>query len=129
MVMQGVTKTNDQLAAALGRGDASGCAAVYTEDAKLLPPNSPLVTGKQAIQAFWQGGIDMGIKGATLQTVELEEHGDTVIEVGTYTLDIQPEGADLMKDQGKYVVIFKRQTDGSWKLATDMFNSDLPAAG
>ena len=70
----------------------------------------------------------MGFKRATLHTADLEEHGDTAIEVGSYTLDIQPEGGNLITDIGKYVVVFKRQADGSWKLATDIFNSDMPAA-
>ncbi len=125
--MQGIQDTNNQFLEALAKGDAAGCADVYPEDGKLLPTNSPILTGRQAIQEFWQGAINMGVKGATLQTVELDEQGDTAIEIGAYTLDIQPEGADAMKDVGSYVVVWKSQSDGSWKWAVDIFNTDLPA--
>ena len=84
MVMQGFQNTNNQFLEALAKGDAAGCAAVYPEDGKLLPTNSPILTGRQAIQEFWQGAINMGVKGATLQTVELDEQGDTAIEIGAY---------------------------------------------
>ena len=126
MVMQGIQTTIEQFVQALARGDAAGCAGVYPEDGKLLPTNSPMLTGRQAIQEFWQGAIDMGVKSATLQTLELDEQGDTAIEIGAYTLDIQPEGADAIKDIGKYIVVWKRQSDGSWKWAVDMINTDLP---
>lgn len=128
MVMQVIESTNAQLIEALRRGDAAGCAAAYPEDGKILPTNSPMLSGRQAIQEFWQGAINMGVKGATLRTVELEEIGTTAIEIGAYTMDIQPAGGQAMKDTGKYVVIWKRQSDGSWKIAVDIFNTDLPAA-
>ena len=128
MVTQVISDINRQVVDALRRGDAAAFAALYTDDARLLPPNSPMLTGRQAIQAYWHGAIDSGVGDLTLHTVQLEEIGDTAIEVATYTLDIQPPGGDAAKDVGKAGVIWKRQADGPWKLAVDMFSSDLPAA-
>ncbi len=89
----------------------------------LLPTGSDAVTGKPAIQAFWQGAMDMGIKGLGLEIVELEDHGSTAIEVGNYSLS--SEGEEVI-DRGKYVVIWK-QEDGRWKLHRDIWNSNTPA--
>lgn len=114
-----------QFIAAFNRGDATGAAAVYTADGQVLPPNSAIVTGRQAIQTFWQGAMDMGIKAVTLETVEVERYGHTAYEVGTFTL----QGAEgQVIDAGKYVVIWK-QEDGQWKLHRDIFNSSRPASG
>jgi uncharacterized protein (TIGR02246 family) len=109
--------------ATFNRGDAAGLAALYTENGQILPPNSDFVTGRQAIQAFWQGAMDMGIKSVKLETVEVEGYGDTAIEVGKYTLSGE---AGQVLDTGKYIVIFK-QVDGQWKLHRDIFNSSMPA--
>ena len=128
MARQAIETANQQFLDALGRGNAAGCAAVYAENAKIFPSNSPMLSGRKAIQEFWQGAIDSGLKGATLTIVELEEHGDMAIEVGAYTLDLRPKGGPPAKDEGKYVVVWKRQGDGSWKLAIDIFNTNLPPA-
>jgi uncharacterized protein (TIGR02246 family) len=110
---------------AFRRGDAAGAAAVYTSDGQVLPPNHEFVTGRQAIQAFWQGAMDMGIKVVTLDTVEVEGLGQTAYEVGTFTL----QGAEgQVLDAGKYVVIWKQEA-GQWKLHRDIFNSSRPAPG
>ena len=60
-----------------------------------------------------------------LDTVEAEEHGDTAIEIGKYTLN--GEAGNVM-DSGKYVVI-RKQEDGQWKLHRDIWNSSLSAQG
>jgi uncharacterized protein (TIGR02246 family) len=104
-------------------GNAAGMAALYTENGQLLPPNSDFVTGRQAIQGFFQAFFDMGIKEAVLESVEVEGHGDTAIEVGKYTL--KGEGGQEL-DAGKYIVIWKRE-EGQWKLHRDIFNSSMPA--
>ncbi|MFC1715447.1 YybH family protein, partial [Candidatus Poribacteria bacterium] len=80
----------------------------------------------QAVQAFWQGGLDMGIQKATLDTVEVQVRGDIACEVGEYTLVIQPTADQTIKDKGKYVVVWKKR-DGSWKLDVDIWNTSLPA--
>jgi ketosteroid isomerase-like protein len=69
--------------------------------------------------------MGMGIAEATLKTIELEAHGDTANEIGAYTLRAGDGG---VLDQGKYVVIWKRE-GGQWKLHRDIWNSSLPAPG
>jgi ketosteroid isomerase-like protein len=74
----------EKFMAAFSRGDAAGCAALYTEQGQLLPPNSDVIAGKQAIQTFWQSAMHMGITAVKLETAEVEGHGNTANEVGTY---------------------------------------------
>ncbi len=104
-------------------GDAEGMADLYTREGQLLPTGSDVVTGHDAIAGFWQGAFDMGIKKATLETVEVESCGDTAVEVGRYTLS--GEGGQMM-DRGKYVVIWMKE-DGRWKLHRDIWNSSMAA--
>jgi ketosteroid isomerase-like protein len=102
-VRDAIAATNRTFMEAFGKGNASGAVAVYTRDAKLLPPNSDFVSSAQAIRGFWQGAMDMGVKQARLETVELEVHGEAAFEVGTYVL----EGAGGQPlDSGKYMVVW-----------------------
>ena len=114
-----IVAANQKWMAAVEQGDAAGMAALYTRNAQLLPTNSDFVSGSEAIQTFWQGVMDMGIKQAHLETVEAEGMGNTAYEVGKYTL-YADEGQIV--DHGKYVVIWK-QEDGQWKLHTDIWNT------
>ena len=109
---------------AFNRGDPAGIAALYTAEAQILPPNSEPIIGLPGIQGFWQAVMDMGLKSATLETVELEGHGDTAIEIGRYTLS---DGSGNEADRGKYIVVW-RQDGGQWKLHHDIWNSSLPPA-
>jgi ketosteroid isomerase-like protein len=102
-------------------------AACYTSDAQLLPPNAPALTGTESITAFWQGAMSMGIKDAKLETQQVEFSGELAIEVGQYTLTIQPEGSAAMTDVGKYIVIWKND-GGVWKLHIDIWNTNTAMA-
>lgn len=107
-----------------GRGEAADLAQLYTADGQLFPGGSDVVAGHPAIESFWSAVMDMGIAAAQLETVELEDHGDTAIEVGRYTLETT-EGA--VADRGKYVVVWKNDGD-NWKLHRDIWNTSLPPA-
>lgn len=120
-----IKANNKALGAAVAAGDAKAVGKMYTSRAKLMPPSADFFKGTKAITAFWQGAIDMGIRGATLKSVEVEQLGTTAIEVGTYTL-ASADGTVL--DKGKYVVVWKKD-GGVWKLHHDIFNSSVaPAA-
>src|SRR5438034_9342051 len=91
MTMAGDVRTligvvNTRFLNAFRSGDAPAMANCYTAGAQLLPANSDFVQGTAAIRMFWQGAVDMGLKDASLETIEVEEHGDTAIEVGRYRL-------------------------------------------
>jgi ketosteroid isomerase-like protein len=118
-----ITAANQVFMDAFARG-ATTMGSLYTTDAQLMPPNSDVVKGTTAIGTFWKGAYDMGIKKAKLETMEAEQNGNLVAEVGHYTL----YGAnDAQLDAGKYVVIWK-QEGGKWKLHRDIWNTSTPAA-
>ena len=119
-----IRAAQDSFESTFGRGDAAGIANLYTENGELLPTGSDFVKGKQAIQEFWQGVLDMGIKNAKLDIVEVEQHGNSAVEVGQYTLS---SADDQVMDKGKYIIIW-RHDDSKWKLHYDIWNSSLPTA-
>jgi ketosteroid isomerase-like protein len=120
----GIEAANRQFMEAFRRGDAASVAQLYTERAKLLPANSDFVVGATEIQRFWQGAMDLGLKEAVLETLEVESYGDTAHEVGRYTL--KAAGGELA-DRGKYLVIWKHE-GSAWKLHRDIWTTSGPAA-
>lgn len=118
-----IKAANKVLSAAFASGDMKKTAACYTKNARLLAPNTPACNGQAAIARFWSGARDMGIGRVVLRTLEIESHGTTANETGTYTLKTA-RGANL--DKGKYVVVWKSQR-GKWKLHWDIFNSNDPS--
>ncbi len=123
MSRQDIDNVNQRLSQAVQDGDAAAAAALYTEDGKFLAPNADFFSGRDAIQGFFQGAIDGGIKGLNLTTLELEIQGDSAHEVGTY--ELVADGG-VVADSGKFIVIWKR-VDGSWRLHRDMINTSRPA--
>jgi uncharacterized protein (TIGR02246 family) len=124
-VRKAVEKANLEFAESFRKGDAAGVAALYTEDAVLLPPNSDMVRGRQGIKEFWGAAMRMGVKAGVLTTVEISGSGDMICEMGKYVMKIQPQGQEPVEDKGKYIVVWKRMVDG-WKIHRDIWNSSMP---
>ncbi len=122
-LLEEITAANKVFMETFKDGDAAVLASLYTEDGKVLPPNAGIVEGKEAMQAFWQTVIDMGVKEVVLEIVEVEGHGDTAIEVSKFKMK-DTNGNEL--DHGKYIVIWKR-VEGNWKVHYDIVNSSVPA--
>ncbi len=117
-----IDANNKILCAELAKGNAAGVANMYATGAKLMPPNLDFIDNA-SLTSYWQGAIDMGVKGGVLKSISVEDHGDTAIEVGAYTL----YGANNVAiDNGKYLVVWK-QEGSAWKLFLDIFNSSRPA--
>ncbi|MBI4420269.1 MAG: DUF4440 domain-containing protein, partial [Gemmatimonadetes bacterium] len=63
----------------------------------------------------------------TLEQITVEGRGDLAYVHGRYSLMVTPPGASAAsKDEGKYVVLWKKQADGTWRATLGIFNSDLP---
>ncbi len=91
---------------ASNQGDAHELAALYGEEALLLPPDGGIVAGRDSIMEFWQDGLERGL---TLDTVRVVAHERDGYVVGTYHVAPTDETA---ADSGKYVMCFARGDDG-----------------
>jgi ketosteroid isomerase-like protein len=116
-----IEAANRQLEAAVAQSDSAAAAAMYTTNAQLLPAQSDFVSGQEAIGQFWGAVFESGLKGASLVTMEVEDHGDTAYEVGKFEF---LSGDAAVLDQGKYVVIWKKDGD-AWKLHRDIWTTSV----
>jgi uncharacterized protein (TIGR02246 family) len=100
------------------RGDATAVANLYTAEAQVIAPGSPVARGRAAIAAFWQSSIDSGVADLALETAEVESAGDLAYETGI----VRMVARDGMVSSARYVVIWKRM-GGGWLLHRDIWNS------
>ena len=118
--------THTAMKAALAK-DFVTWAALFLDDSAVYPPNEPAVKGRAAIRAWLEKFPPL--TEFTLNNVKVEGREDLAYALGTYTMTIAPPGAPgPVHDSGKFVTILRRQADGGWLAAVDMFSSDLPAA-
>jgi ketosteroid isomerase-like protein len=108
--------------AAFNAGDGATVASFYNEDAALFPPGGERVDGRSAIQTFWQGAIDSGMKIDELHAVEVDSGSDIAGEVGVFILSV-PSDSGVSKVAGKYIVIWKR-IGHTWQLHRDIWNTN-----
>lgn len=118
---QAIDKGNAQWIEAWDKADASLIAVLFADDGILLRRNGKFVKGPQQILAHMKTVLESAGKGvkATVTTVDLWLDGGTAYETGTYSYKYQENGKPV-NEEGRYVTIWKRQSDGSWKIVTDM---------
>ncbi len=122
-----------QLDAAFMSGAASKDAktivqTVYTSDAVLMPPNGPSVKGRSNIQQFLQGMLDTGAVNVTVKTAQVDADGDLACGRGVYSMRVPGPDGTRQDDTGKYIIVCRRQRDGSWRVVADIWNSDRPTS-
>jgi ketosteroid isomerase-like protein len=109
--------------------DLDKTVSYYADDAIVLPPNAPAATTKEAIKGVWKDMVtNAGYAGGwTATRVEVAQSGDLAYLSGTYDMTLNDAKGKPVKDRGKYVEVWKKQADGSWKTVADIWNSDPPS--
>jgi uncharacterized protein (TIGR02246 family) len=125
-IREAITQAYRGLEEAFFRGDAEAISMVYAEDAEWLVPEAPPIKGRQAIAQTWKHIVGNGGNRLRVEVREVEENGNWAYEVGSFTANA-PDGSVL--NSGKYIVIWRVQSDGSWKTYRDIFNWDIPPRG
>jgi uncharacterized protein (TIGR02246 family) len=129
-VQAAIDSALNRFVAAVKAGDTAAMISIYAPDAIVLPANMPEAKGHAAIQKM---NAEM-LAAVTLQdirfrTTDLLLTGPYAIETGTYDMKVQPKaGGSAVADVGKYLSVWQKQSDGSWKMIRDIYNSDKPAA-
>ena len=100
----------------------------YAEDGAIFVPNEPVAMGKPAVRVEWTKLTSNPGFALTFSPsrVDVSKAGDLAYEYGVYTLMLSGGDGKPINDRGKYVVVWKKQSDGKWKVEADIFNSDLP---
>lgn len=120
----------NQMAELTLSGDWSASYEMYCDDAMSLPSYEPMTIGKSALIQKYE---EMKSAGAVLKFLEFKleildviASGNLAITVGTYTMSMEiPQMPNPYKDIGKYINIYEKQDDGSWKLKVETWNSDV----
>jgi len=110
--------------------DVDKFAGYYSDDASLLMPNAPIINGKDNIKAALKPMLADPKFALTFQSTRADasKGGDFVYTVGTYSMTVsRPNDKTAATDKGKYLTVFKKLADGSWKAVADMISSDMPA--
>ena len=124
-----LTRAHEDYLAAINANDAAAVLALLTDDAVYLPPNAPAVAGTAAIRPWLEGYFAAYRTHWEKTTRELVTAGDWALEYAVERVTDTPVGGGAaVEDVCKGLIVYRRQADGTWKVAKDMWNSDRPAA-
>lgn len=122
-----IESVNDRYEQALLAQDAAAIAAIYTEDAVVLPPSSPRTEGRTAIESMFTSWFGMVPASDTFtlttEEVVLAESGELAYEIGTYQTSGSSATGETYEETGKYLAVWEN-VDGEWKMAADMWSGD-----
>jgi ketosteroid isomerase-like protein len=102
--------------------------AYYTDDASVLMPNAPLLTGKDAIKGALKPLLDDTNFSLTFlpTKVEVAKSGDLAFTQGPYKMSFSDMRGNKFEDEGKYLRVWRKLPDGNWKTVEDTLMTDLP---
>jgi ketosteroid isomerase-like protein len=119
---------NRDFAKTLTAHDAKATAMLYDENAWLLPPNEPIVKGRENIQKYWQTFIDLGVIDGTVETIDAKNDGDLGYEIGRFNIRLRGPNGDTLIEKGKYTEVLKFDSASKkWVAIHGMWSADEPA--
>ena len=118
-----ITEAARAFSAAYERGDAAAMAALYTPDATIFPSGADAIAGREAIRRYWTlpPGSRVTLHRSTPTAIEVE--GDAAYDHGVYEIAGERGGEAWGPTRGKYVIVWKRQPSGTWRMHLDIWNS------
>ena len=94
---------------------------LYAENSVFMPPNAPLLRGREPLKSFYTDMIGKGASALKLEPDEVVGHGPIAYESGTYQIQYANGG----RDRGKYLLILRNMA-GTWRTEKTIWSSDLP---
>jgi ketosteroid isomerase-like protein len=121
-----INKLQKQVDDAIVAGDTERYVALLVDDAVLMPPNALPVVGREAIRSWNEG---MARRFRIQRYVPLDDElvvaGDWAFRRATFTWSVMSTtDGNSLNDSGKFIIIYQRVPDGSWKVARDIWNSN-----
>ena len=124
-----VRQVSEAYLAAIRGGDINGALTQWADSMTVLPPNEPALRGREAFRTWLEVFVkQLKVVDAKFTESEVVTSGDLAIERVGFAWTLQPvAGGAPITEIGKGLHVFRRQTDGTWKLAMDVWSADAPA--
>lgn len=125
-----IDEYNSMVAENMLAGDVSTTMSYYTDDAVSMPSGDPMLKGKEAIKNYSDEMAKSGVKITAVKFTPTEIDGSASLayEIGTYEMSMEI-GPAKVNDNGKYLTLWKKQADGSWKVYGEIWNSSVAPPG
>jgi ketosteroid isomerase-like protein len=123
-----IRQQHDAFVTAFNGKDVPTIVALYAENSVFMPPNEPIIRGKDALTHFYERLFNTsGASDLKMDITEVSGHGPIAYQSGTYEMNLKPASGPAGRDRGKYLFVLRKLQIG-WKFEYTMWNSDLPAA-
>lgn len=114
-----IRKTTADLAAGINEKNVDGILALYTDNSVFMPPNAPLLRGREPLKSFYSD-LTSRVSDIKMEPGDIAGHGPIAYESGSYTMTV-----GTGRDRGKYLIVF-RNMGGNWRMEYTSWSSDLP---
>ena len=121
----GVDDASDRLMTALRTNASDALLALMTDDVVMMPPNEPILRGKGAVRAWYDGFVSqLRTTSLTLADREVFIGGEWAAEVASFEWTLVPvAGGEEIVDRGSYIQLWRREADGRWLFSREVWNS------
>ena len=127
--VEAITTAFEQAVAAANARDVEGVLSVYADDAMSMSPNEPPTNGKAAIRASFQPTFAENTIQITARPDEVVVAGDLAVMRTSYEETVTPRGeGEPVELRGDWLIVWRKQSDGSWKFWRDMYSIVPPPA-
>ena len=124
---EAVRNANKEWGASVNAGDVDDLINRAAADVAFMPPGEPAVVGSGALGEYCRAMMDHVSIQVTITDESVHVGGDVGCLFGSATIAAIPkQGGDPMEDVIKWTHVFRRQPDGAWKMAVNIWNSDNP---
>lgn len=121
-----LTRLDDEWSKAAATKNADTVASFYAAEAIAYPPSEPIAVGQAAAKKVWASYFADSTFSISWKTEHtgVSQSGDLGFTVGTYEDSFRGPDGTLVTEKGKYVCIWAKQPDGTWKAIHDIWNTD-----
>ena len=124
-----IRQQHDAFVAAFNAKDVSKILDLYADNSVFMPPNEPVIRGKEALKHFYEELFSrQGASDLKMDVGEVSGHGTLAYQSGTFEMALKPATRPAGRDRGKYLFVVRKMSNG-WKYHYTMWNSDLPPPG
>jgi uncharacterized protein (TIGR02246 family) len=120
-----IRQQHEAFVAAFNAKDVAKILDLYAENSVFMPPNEPVIRGKDALKQFYEKLFTRdGASDLKMDIAEVSGHGPLAYQSGTYEMALKPATGTAGRDRGKYLFVIRKMGPG-WKFQYTMWNSDL----